>query len=78
MEGTRRYDIDWLRVFAMLGIFLLHAMHLFDEGTDWHLRNVDQSTLVLVLRGLIDMWAVPLFFVLSGFGAWFAAFSRLI
>jgi glucan biosynthesis protein C len=75
-EGTRRYDIDWLRVFAMLGIFLLHAMHLFDEGTDWHLRNVDQSTLVLVLRGAIDMWAVPLFFVLSGAGAWFALKRR--
>ena len=50
----------------MLGIFLLHAMFLFSEGTDWHLRNADQSTLVLVLRGLINMWAVPLFFVLSG------------
>ncbi|MFC2077768.1 acyltransferase family protein [Candidatus Bipolaricaulota bacterium] len=75
-EGTRRYDIDWLRVFAMLGIFLLHATHLFDEGTDWHLRNVDQSTVVLVFRGLIDIWAVPLFFVLSGFGAWFALKRR--
>jgi len=75
-EATRRYDIDWLRVFAMLGIFLLHAMHLFDEGTDWHLRNADTSTLVLVLRGLIDMWAVPLFFVLSGFGASFALRKR--
>jgi len=75
-EGTRRYDIDWLRVFAMLGIFLLHAMHLFDEGSDWHLVNGDQSTLVLVLRGLIDMWAVPLFFALSGFGAWYALKKR--
>ncbi len=75
-QSLRRYDIDWLRVFAMVGIFLLHAMHLFDEGTDWHLRNIDQSMLVLVLRGLIDMWAVPLFFVLSGFGAWFALQKR--
>ena len=75
-ETTRRYDIDWLRVFAMAGIFLLHAMHLFDEGTDWHLRNADQSMLVLVLRGLIDMWAIPLFFVLSGTGAWFALKRR--
>jgi len=32
--STRRYDIDWLRVFAMLGIFLLHSMNLFDEGSD--------------------------------------------
>jgi glucan biosynthesis protein C len=75
-EGARRYDIDWLRVFAMLGIFLLHATHLFDEGSDWHLVNGDQSTLVLVFRGLIDMWAVPLFFVLSGFGAWYALKKR--
>ena len=72
----RRYDIDWLRVFAMLGIFILHATHLFDQGSDWHLANADQSTLVLVLRGLIDMWAVPLFFVLSGFGAWYALKRR--
>ena len=60
----------------MVGIFLLHATHLFDEGTDWHLRNADQSTLVLVFRGIIDMWAVPLFFVLSGTGAWFALKRR--
>lgn len=60
----------------MAGIFLLHAMHLFDEGTDWRLRNADQSTLVLVLRGLIDMWAIPLFLVLSGAGAWFALKRR--
>ena len=77
MAGTtRRYDIDWLRVFAMMAIFLLHAMHLFDEGTDWHLRNADQSTIVLILRGLIDIWAIPLFFVLSGAGAWFALKKR--
>jgi surface polysaccharide O-acyltransferase-like enzyme len=75
-EGTRRYDIDWLRVIAMSGIFLLHTMHLFDEGTDWHLRNADTSTLVLILRGLIDIWAVPTFFVLSGAGAWFALKRR--
>jgi len=75
-EGTRRYDIDWLRIIAMAGIFFLHALHLFDEGTDWHLRNVDQSTTVLILRGVIDIWAIPLFFVLSGAGAWFALKRR--
>jgi glucan biosynthesis protein C len=75
-EGTRRYDIDWLRIIAMAGIFLLHALHLFDMDTDWHLRNADQSTTVLILRGVIDIWAVPLFFVLSGAGAWFALKRR--
>jgi glucan biosynthesis protein C len=75
-QSARRYDIDWLRVFAMLGIFILHATHLFDEGTDWHLRNVDQSTLVLIFRGIINMWAIPTFFVLSGAGAWFGLRRR--
>jgi glucan biosynthesis protein C len=75
-EGARRYDIDWLRVIAMAGIFLLHAMHLFDMGTDWHLRNADQSTTVTLFRALIDVWAVPLFFVLSGAGSWFALKRR--
>jgi len=75
-QGTRRYDIDWLRVIAMGAIFLLHSLHLFDMGTDWHLRNPDQSMLVLILRGLIDIWAIPLFFVLSGAGAWFALKRR--
>jgi len=60
----------------MPGIFLLHTMHLFDEGTDWHLQNAGQSTLVLVLSGLIDMWGVPSFFVLSGTGVWFALKRR--
>ncbi|MGB2983368.1 MAG: acyltransferase family protein [Candidatus Bipolaricaulia bacterium] len=71
-ETTRRYDIDWLRIIAMAGIFFLHCLHLFDMGTDWHLRNVDQSTTARVLMGVIDMWAIPFFFVLSGAGAWFA------
>jgi glucan biosynthesis protein C len=70
-EG-RRYDIDWPRIIAMAAIFLLHTLHFFDEGTDWHLRNVDQSGIVSLVRSLIDMWAIPLFFVLSGAGAWFA------
>jgi len=76
-EGTRRYDIDWLRVIAMAGIFLLHSTHLFDLGMDWHLRNPDQSMTVLVFRGVIDLWTIPpLFFVLSGAGAWLGLSCR--
>jgi len=75
-DGTRRYDIDWLRIIAMAGIFFLHCLHLFNMGTDWHLRNVDQSTTAHVLMGVIDMWAIPMFFVLSGAGAWFGLKRR--
>ena len=50
--AERRYDIDWLRIIAMVGIFLLHCMHLFDLDTDWHLRNADQSVMISALRGV--------------------------
>ena len=72
----RRYDIDWLRVVAILAIFFYHCARFFGpEG--WHLKNAEQSDLVFVLRsGLIWMWVMELFFVLSGVGAWYALRSR--
>jgi len=72
----RRYDIDWLRVVAMLGIFFLHTSHFFDTG-GWHVKNVEQSFLVGALRGgVIDMWVLPLLFLLSGAGSWYSLRSR--
>ena len=45
----RRYDIDWLRVVAILAVFLYHCARFFGpEG--WHLKNAEQSEFVLVLR----------------------------
>jgi len=52
----RRYDVDWLRIIAMLAVFLYHCTRFFDpEG--WHLKNTEQSELLFVLmRGLIWTW----------------------
>lgn len=72
----RRYDIDWLRVIAMLAVFVFHCTRFF--GTEgWHLKNPEQSMVVFVLaRGLIWPWAMELFFVLSGVGTWYSLKSR--
>ena len=72
----RRYDIDWLRVVAMLAIFLYHCTRFFDtEG--WELKNPEQSELLFILmRGLIWPWVMELFFLLSGVGTWYALKSR--
>ena len=72
----RRYDIDWLRIVAIIAVFLLHSTHFFDEGTDWHVQNKDQSIAVLVFRGLINIWVMELFFLLSGAASWFSLKSK--
>ena len=72
----RRYDIDWLRVLAMLAVFGFHCTRFFDtEG--WHLKNAEQSFVLFVLvRGLMWPWLMEIFFLLSGAGAWYALRSR--
>jgi peptidoglycan/LPS O-acetylase OafA/YrhL len=72
----RRYDIDWLRVIAVLAVFLLHTSQLFGTG-GWILKNAERSFIVDVLRGaLIDRWIMPFLFLLSGAASWYALKSR--
>jgi len=72
----RRYDIDWLRALATFGIFFFHCARFFDTG-GWHLKNTDQSDIVTVLVGFFDLWEMPIFFLLSGVGSWYALRSKV-
>jgi glucan biosynthesis protein C len=71
----RRYDIDWLRVGAMLAVFLFHCARFFGGGR-WHLINSEESLFATLFIGLLDLWIMPLFFLLSGAGSWYALKSR--
>ncbi len=72
----RRHDIDWLRVLAMLAVFVFHCTRFFDtEG--WHLKNAERSFVLFILvRGLMWPWLMEIFFLLSGAGAWYVLQSR--
>ena len=71
----RRYDIDWLRVLATLAIFLFHCARFFDT-MDWHLKNSSRSQFATIFVVLLSLWEMPLFFLLSGVGSWYALRSR--
>jgi len=72
----RRYDIDWLRVLAVMMVFFFHCARFFGGG-GWHLKNPGEESLIATLFiGLLDLWIMPLFFLLSGAGSWFALTSR--
>ncbi len=70
-QTERRNDIDWLRVLAMLSVFLFHCARYFDyEG--WHVKNPELSSGFSVFVGILVQWIMPIFFVLSGQSSRFA------
>jgi glucans biosynthesis protein C len=71
VRSGRRYDIDWLRVFAMSLIFLFHCARFFDFE-DWHVKNSQLDFGMSVFVGILSQWIMPLFFVLSAISAYYA------
>ena len=71
----RLYYLDWLRVLAILTVFLYHTLRPFDT-TYWHVKNTDQSLAITILLFFFSQWGMVLFFVLSGAACWFALRSR--
>ena len=62
----RRYDVDWLRVFATYMLFVYHVGMVFNPAPFYHIRNADLSFGMLVVCGFIGLWHMPLFFLLAG------------
>ena len=67
----RRYDLDWLRVLAFSAVFLYHCSRFFDASY-WHIKNSNPSPLVDTLKGIFDLWGMPLIFMISGASIFFA------
>ena len=66
MINERRYDIDVLRVFAVYLLFLFHTVMIFNPAPFYHVRNDEQSIVMLIVAGFISLWHMPLLFVLAG------------
>lgn len=67
--AERRYDIDWLRVFATYLLLLFHVGMVFNPAPFYHIRNSEVSFVFLILCGFIGLWHMPLFFLLAGWSA---------
>ena len=73
--SVRLHYLDWLRVLAILGVFLFHAVHPFDTA-DWTIKNAELSETVTAFLGLLFPWGMPFFFLIAGAGTWFALRRR--
>jgi len=71
----RRYDIDWLRAFAIIIVFLFHCA-VFFSNEYWHVKNNRLNFGMTVFVVVVIQWIMPLFFVLSAVSANYALEHR--
>ena len=71
----RRYDLDWLRVLAMLNIFLFHAARLFNYE-DWHVKNNQTSFGPNLFVDIVCKYIMPLFFIISAISSFYSLDRR--
>jgi glucan biosynthesis protein C len=67
----RRYDIDWLRVLAILFVFVYHSTRFFNLE-DWHVKNPATYFAVEVWNRFASSWMMPFVFVISGASLFYA------
>jgi len=76
-SGTRLHYLDWLRVLALLGVFVFHTVRPFDF-IDFHINNAELSLSATYFIVFIYPWGMPLFFMISGASTFFALKRRSI
>jgi peptidoglycan/LPS O-acetylase OafA/YrhL len=77
VEKTKRlHYLDWLQVIAILGVFLFHAVHPFDDLFAWHIKNDQPSLLVNFFVGFFGSFGMPFFFCMAGATSWFSLRRR--
>ncbi|MBG6098080.1 acyltransferase family protein [Nocardioides luteus] len=71
-EGTarpeRRSEMDALRALVVVGLVFFHSALVFDSETDFYVHN-DTTAPLAMAAGPVVVWAMPLLFVIAGFGA---------
>ena len=77
-KPERRYDLDWLRVLAVLLLLYFHTAAIFYAGElgEFYIKNDQSSYAMSCFIAFVHQWHMPLLFLLSGAGTWFALSFR--
>lgn len=73
-EKKRRYDLDWLRVIAIVAVYLHHIGMPFN-GDEFHIMNSKSSKTLDDIMVFFEQFRLPLLFLISGTGT-MLAFSK--
>ena len=73
---TRRYDIDWLRIIAVLLLFPYHTARIFNLDEEFYVKSASLSKALSFFVEYLGPWHMPLLFFLAGASTWFALSHR--
>lgn len=69
-SATRRGELDSIRVLVVVGLVFFHSALVFAADDDFYVRNAETTGATFVLSALGVVWAMPMLFLIAGFGAW--------
>jgi glucans biosynthesis protein C len=73
----RRYDLDALRVLAVLLLIVFHSARVFDVFDPFYVKSPETSDpLSWAVVAFLNPWHMPLLFVLAGAATWLALGHR--
>ena len=75
-KPARRYDIDALRVFAVILLIYFHTAMLFATYTGYFIQNKELSDEALIFVMFVNIWHMQLFFFLAGMSTSYSLNSR--
>jgi len=77
-NSERRFDIDWLRIIALGLLIIYHISVVFQPWAYfiYFVQSEKPVESIWLAMGLINIWRIPLLFIISGMGVCFAMRRR--
>lgn len=72
---SRRYDLDWLRIIAIITLLFYHTGMIY-VSWGWHVQSKATSYPFELIMRWLHNWRMPLLFFISGAGTFFALRKR--
>jgi hypothetical protein len=74
-KALRRYDLDWLRV-IVFALLIIYHVGMFFVPWEWHIKNNHIYEWLKWPMLFLNQWRLPILFVISGMGTYYAFSKR--